>query len=97
MRCIAEQRHSGHAIPSVLDPERMNRARHRVRLPVGDQHLSDRMAVPSRACAGFEGDQASGNMRLCLVVYCDFQLVCGGEPDSVLRSMKKNWHLPPRP
>ena len=31
-----------------------------------DQHLADRMAVPSRACAGLEGDQAAGSMRRCL-------------------------------
>jgi hypothetical protein len=31
-----------------------------------DQHLSNRMAVPSRACAGLEGDQAAGSMRRCL-------------------------------
>jgi hypothetical protein len=34
---IAEQRHPGHAIPFVLDRERMNRARHRVSFTVGDE------------------------------------------------------------
>src|SRR5580700_10673591 len=28
-------------------------------------HLADRMAVPSRARAGFEGDQAAGCVRRC--------------------------------
>ena len=31
-----------------------------------DQQLADRMAVPSRACAGLEGDQAAGSVRRCL-------------------------------
>jgi hypothetical protein len=31
-----------------------------------DQHLSDRMAVPSRACVGLEGDQTAESMRRCL-------------------------------
>jgi hypothetical protein len=37
MRCIAEQRYPWYAVPSVLNRERMDRAKHRVSLSVGDE------------------------------------------------------------
>ena len=57
--CIAEQRRSRYAIPSVLRWERMKRARHGCRLAVGDEHCQTREPSSSNSL-GYAGPRSYG-------------------------------------
>jgi hypothetical protein len=59
VRCIAEQCHTGYATPSALDRKRIDRARHRIRLTVGDERCQLRSPAIE-----FLGDAGQASRRI---------------------------------
>jgi hypothetical protein len=62
--CIAEQCHTGHAFPSLLDRKRIDRAKHGVRLSAGEKCCQ--RGSPS---VEFRGDAGLGIRILALTMF----------------------------